>query len=94
MKQITEFYDQQKPERNHQLYKENIERELRLNADQETSIPSEVQTVLPLRAAFKRGTFYKEWEFYSTSDFQEKIPILGSLTHEALSLAGMSLYLL
>ena len=49
MKQITEFYDQQKPERNHQLCKENIERELRLNADQETSIPSEVQTVLPLR---------------------------------------------
>ena len=57
LKQITEFYDQQMPERNHQLCRVNIERELLLNADQDTSTALEVQTVLPLKAAFKRGTF-------------------------------------
>ena len=47
LKQITEFYNQQMPERNHQLCKMNVERESPLNADQETSTALEVLLNLP-----------------------------------------------
>ena len=47
LKQITEFYNQQMPVRNHQLCKVNIERESLLNADQETSTVLEVLLNLP-----------------------------------------------
>lgn len=77
LKQITEFFDQQMPERNRQICRVNIERELLLNADQETSTALEVQTVLPLKASFKRGTFQKEWEIlFDLRFFKKNIPML------------------
>ena len=47
LKEITEFYDQQMSERNHELCKVNIERESPSNADQETSPALEILLNLP-----------------------------------------------